>query len=143
MPGYFRSAILIAVAIAIAGCGSAGGSGGTSVPSNTVGPGAGTFAGTWSSNVAMTTDSLTLDLTQTGNAISGTATLTNACFSAAAFSGILNGSSFTGTLSASGGENELTLTATLNGNQITGTYQTKLFQPPCTDDNGSFSLMRQ
>lgn len=91
----------------------------------------------------MTQDMLTLQLSQTGNTVSGTATLSNACFSTAAFSGVASGNSFTGTLSASAGENELNISAMLQGNQITGTYTTKLFQSPCMNDSGSFVAVRQ
>jgi hypothetical protein len=97
---------------------------------------AGTWTGSWLSHDGIG-GSATLDLTDSGSSLTGNVAFTNSpCFTNGDISATLNGSNFSATVTAGG--IEVTLSGTLSGGQISGTYDA-VSAGACTGDTGTFS----
>jgi hypothetical protein len=99
----------------------------------------GTWTGTWLSRSGVGGAGV-LDLTQSGDSVTGTVSFTNSpCFSSGSISGSLVADTFTAAVTA--GAIDVTVTGTLTGNQMSGTYDA-ISAGACTGDTGTLTLSR-
>jgi hypothetical protein len=99
----------------------------------------GTWTGQWLSHDGIG-GAATMQLTPGGDGLTGSISFTNSpCFSSGAVSATLDGEDVVATITA--GAIDVTITATITGTQMSGTYDA-VSAGACTGDTGTFSATR-